>query len=319
VLAPLALAGLVAMSLAAGVTVGVTGTTLPFAPAAAEVTAPVVPAILVDDAADPDDEATDTAEPADAADTKDTQDTAEPAPPVTTVVPTTPRSTATRTGAPTTRATTTRTTTTRTSTSRPTATTRTAVPRTPQALQARDVVRGDRDQPDLGGERLGLSDREYARSVPPGAEVVERGVVAVADADVVDDHERAAGAQRAGDPVEERRRRIAVHERLDGEGQVEAGHVVGQRGEVGHRTAHAAPQRAAAGGVAGRQPDLRGADRDPDDLHRPPPREVQRGRADPATEVEHAPVAGAELVGQSLSDDGGSAPQGRVIPEGVGV
>jgi len=112
--------------------------------------------------------------------------------------------------------------------------------------------------------------------VPPGAEVVERGVVAVAGADVVDDHEGAAGAQRAGDPVEERRRRIGVHERLDGEGQVEAGQVVGQRGGVGHHKAHVAQQRAAAGGVAVRQPDLHWADRDPDDLHRPPPREVQR-------------------------------------------
>jgi hypothetical protein len=79
-----------------------------------------------------------------------------------------------------------------------------------------------------------------------------------------------------------------VHERLDGEGQVEAGQVVGQRGEVGHHKAHVAQQRAAAGGVAVRQPELHWADRDPDDLHRPPPREAQRGRADPATEVEHA-------------------------------
>ena len=56
---PLALAGLVAVALPAGVTVGVTGTTLPFAPVAVAVTTPATPAVSGDDAT------ADTAEPTD--------------------------------------------------------------------------------------------------------------------------------------------------------------------------------------------------------------------------------------------------------------
>ena len=122
------------------------------------------------------------------------------------------------------------------------------VSRAPQALQGGEVVRGDQGQPGRGGERFGLGDREQARGVPPGSYVVERGVVAVAVADVVDDDERATGAQRAGRLVEERRRRVGVHERLDRERQVEAADVARQRGEVGLREPHpscSGPARAA--------------------------------------------------------------------------
>jgi hypothetical protein len=94
--------------------------------------------------------------------------------------------------------------------------------------------------------------------VPPRPDVLERGVVAVAGADVVDDDQRAAGAQRAGGLVEERRSGVCVHERLDRERQVEAGEVARQRGEVGHREPHLSLQLFAASGEPVRQPDLRG-------------------------------------------------------------
>ena len=78
---------------------------------------------------------------------------------------------------------------------------------------------------------------------------------------------------------------------LDRERQVEAVEPIRQFGEVRDREAHLPPHRPGAGGEPVREANLRRAVRDADDLDRPPPREVQRGGADPAAEVEHAPVA----------------------------
>jgi hypothetical protein len=109
VLAPLALAGLVAVSLPAGVTVGVTETTL--APTPAAVTTPPAPAPTTEAGHTDGGTADDKTDPADAA---------EPIDAVTTTVPVPPRATTTR--ATTTRPTTTRPTTTRLTTARATTT-----------------------------------------------------------------------------------------------------------------------------------------------------------------------------------------------------
>ena len=165
-----------------------------------------------------------------------------------------------------------------------------------QPLQGRQVEGADQLEADVGGEPGGLLDRDDGRRVPAGAEVGEPRVGRVTGAHVVDDDQRAARAQHARGLAEERRGGVGVHERLDREGQVELGEVVRKSGVVGHLEPHAPQPRPTLLGVPLREPDLGRADRDAHHLDRQPVGEVERGRADPAAQVEHPPVVRAELI-----------------------
>jgi non-ribosomal peptide synthetase-like protein len=93
---PLALAGLVAVTLPAGVTVGLTGTTLPFVPAAVAVSTPATTAVPGEDATD--DTVDDTIEPTEAAGSEEADDSADSVEQA--AVTTAPQATAARRAAP---------------------------------------------------------------------------------------------------------------------------------------------------------------------------------------------------------------------------